>query len=173
LKERTKLMPQFDPSTFSSQIIWLVISFAGLYWALTRLTLPRIAEVLEARQSKIDDDLDRAVELEQQAKDALATYEAAVEAAKAEAQSVVRQGVEEMAAVAQKRHGEMAEKLAAQVSAAEARIAEAKETALANIRQVASEAARAATLRVIGVEIDQDQADAAVAVAAAARGGQG
>jgi carbamoyl-phosphate synthase large subunit len=88
----------------------------------------------------------------------------------AEALSVVRQGVEEMAEVAQKRHGELAEKLAAQVSVAEARIAEAKETALANIRQVASEVARAATLRVIGVEIEQDQADAAVA---AARGGRG
>jgi F-type H+-transporting ATPase subunit b len=165
-------MPQFDPSTFSSQIVWLIISFAGLYWALTRLTLPKITEVLEARQSKIDDDLDRAVELEQQAKDALATYEAAVEAAKAEAQSVVRQGVEEMAAVAQQRHGELAEKLAVQVSAAEARIAEAKEAALANVRQVASEAARAATLRVVGVEIEADQADAAVA-AVAARGGRG
>jgi F-type H+-transporting ATPase subunit b len=163
-------MPQFDPSTFSSQIVWLIISFAGLYWALTRFTLPKIAEVLEARQSKIDDDLDRAVELERQAKDALATYEAAVEAAKAEALSVVRKGVEEMAEIAGKRHGELAEKLAAQVSVAEARIAEAKETALANIRQVASEVARAATLRVIGVEIEQDQADAAVA---AARGGRG
>jgi F-type H+-transporting ATPase subunit b len=163
-------MPQFDPSTFPSQLIWLVISFAGLYWALTRFTLPRIAEVLEARQSKIDDDLDRAVELERQAKDALATYEAAVEAAKAEALSVVRQGVEEMAAVAQKRHGELAEKLAAQVSAAEARIAEAKESALANIRQVASDVARAATLRVIGVEIEPDQADAAVAAAGGGRG---
>ena len=166
-------MPQFDPSTFSSQIVWLIISFAGLYWALTRLTLPKIAEVLEARQSKIDDDLDRAVELEQQAKDALATYEAAVEAAKAEALSVVRKGVEEMAEVAQKRHGELAEKLAVQVSAAEASIAEAKESALANIRQVASEAARAATLRVIGVEIEPDQADAAVAAVAGAGGGPG
>jgi F-type H+-transporting ATPase subunit b len=166
-------MPQFDPSTFASQIFWLIISFGGLYWALTRLTLPKIAEILEARQSKIDDDLDRAVELERQAKDALATYEAAVEAAKAEAQSVVRQGVEEMATVAQKRHGEVAEKLATQVSAAEVRIAEAKNTALANIRQVASEAAQAATRRMIGVEIEPDQADAAVASVAAARSGQG
>ncbi len=166
-------MPQFDPSTFSSQIVWLIISFAGLYWALTRFTLPKIAEVLEARQSKIDDDLDRAVELERQAKDALATYEAAVEAAKAEALSVVRKGVEEMAEVAQKRHGELAEKLAAQVAAAEARIAEAKDAALANIRQVASDVARAATLRVIGVEIEPDQADAAVAAVAGAGGGPG
>lgn len=166
-------MPQFDPSTFSSQLVWLVITFAALYWALTRITLPRIAEVMEARQSKIDDDLDRAVELERRAKAALAAYEAAVEAAKTEAQSVIRQGVEEMAAEAQKRHGELAEKLALQVSDAEARIAASKESALANIRQVASEAARAATLRVIGVEIDQGQADAAVAAVAAAREGQG
>jgi len=166
-------MPQFDPSTFGSQILWLVISFAGLYWALTRLTLPRIVEVLEARQSKIDDDLDRAVELEQRARDVLAAYEAAVEAAKAEAQGVVRQGVEEMAAEAQKRHRELAETLALQVSEAEARIAAGKQSALANIRQVAGEAAQAATLRMIGVEVDRGQAEAAVAAVAASREGRG
>lgn len=158
-------MPQFDFSTFPSQIFWLVIIFALLYWALARTTLPKIVEVLETRQRKIDDDLERATELEQQAKEILAAYEAALEEARADAQAVVRQTTEEMAAQADQGHRRLADKLAADVKAAEARIAEAMQGALANLRPVASEAARAATQRLIGVDVDQSQAEKAVAAA--------
>ena len=46
-------MPQFDSSTFASQIFWLVITFGGLYFALTRTALPKIADVLEARTDQL------------------------------------------------------------------------------------------------------------------------
>jgi F-type H+-transporting ATPase subunit b len=156
-------MPQFDFSTFPSQIFWLVISFVALYFALGRTAIPKIAEVLEARQRKIDDDLERATDLELQAKEVLAVYEAGLAEARDQAQGEVRQATEEMAAAAEARHRDLAAKLAVDVEAAEARIATAKDDALANIRQVASEAARAATQRLIGVEVDQGKADEVVA----------
>ena len=65
-------MPQFNFATFPSQIFWLIICFAALYFLLARTALPKIGAVLEARQRKIDDDLERATELELQAKEALA-----------------------------------------------------------------------------------------------------
>jgi F-type H+-transporting ATPase subunit b len=156
-------MPQFDSSTFASQIFWLVVTFVALYFVLARTVLPKIGQVLEARQGRIDDDLERATHLEQEAKEALAAYEAALEAARAEAQTVVREAAEEMDAEAAKRHEELGEKLAAEVKAAEARISGARDEALANIRQVASETAQAATRRLIGVEVEETRAEAAVA----------
>jgi F-type H+-transporting ATPase subunit b len=33
-------MPQFDFSTFPSQIFWLVITFVALYFALGRTAIP-------------------------------------------------------------------------------------------------------------------------------------
>ncbi|MEE9481077.1 MAG: F0F1 ATP synthase subunit B' [Kiloniellales bacterium] len=156
-------MPQFDFSTFPSQIFWLVITFVALYFALGRTAIPKIAEVLEARQRKIDDDLERATELELQAKEVLTAYEAGLAEARDRAQGVVRQTAEEMTAAAEAQHQELAAKLAAEVEAAEGRIEAAKTDALANIRQVASEVARAATQRLIGVEVDPGKADEAVA----------
>jgi F-type H+-transporting ATPase subunit b len=156
-------MPQFNFDTFPSQIFWLVITFVALYFALGRTAIPKIAAVLEARQRKIDDDLERATELELQAKEVLTAYEAGLAEAREQAQGVVRQTAEEMTAVAEAQHQDLAARLAADVEAAEARIVAAKDDALANIRQVASEAARAATQRLIGVEVDQGKADEAVA----------
>lgn len=156
-------MPQFDFATFPSQIFWLLISFAALYFLLARTALPKIGAVLEARQRKMDDDLERATELELQAKEALVAYEAELDAARDQAQSAIRQATDEMAADAEQQHQKLAAKLTADVEAAEGRIAAACKDALAHILQVANEAARATTARLIGVEVDEGQASEAVA----------
>lgn len=156
-------MPQFDFATFPSQIFWLIVCFAALYFLLGRSALPKIGAVLEARQRKIDDDLERATELEQKAKEALAAYEEQLAAARDEAQAAIRQTSEEMAAEAEQQHQALAAKLAVDVKGAEASIAAARKDALAHIQQVANEAARATTARLIGVDVGEGEASAAVA----------
>lgn len=156
-------MPQFDFATFPSQISWLIVCFAALYFLLVRSALPKISAALEARQRKIDDDLERATELELKAKQALEAYEAQLESAREEAQSAIRQATEEMAAQAEQQHQALAAKLAEDVKAAESRIAAARKDALAHIQEVAKEAARATTARLIGVDVNEDRASAAVA----------
>lgn len=156
-------MPQFDFATFPSQIFWLIVCFAALYFLLARSALPKIGAVLEARQRKLDDDLERATELEQKAKEALAAYEEQLAVARDEAQTAIRQTSEEMAAEAEQQHQALAAKLAVDVKDAEARIAEARKDALAHIQQVANEAARATTARLIGVDVGEGEASAAVA----------
>jgi F-type H+-transporting ATPase subunit b len=161
-------VPQFDPNTFLPQLFWLIVTFGLLYVIVGRAILPRIAGVLEARQKRIDDDLDRAAAVKDDAESVLATYEKTMADGKAEAQGLLRQAAEEMAAEAAKRHEGLAAKLAEDVGAAEARILEAKTAAVDNIGQVAGEVAQAAIRRLIGVEIDQ--ASAGKAVKAAMRG---
>ena len=162
-------MPQFDFNHFPSQIFWLIICFTALYFLLGRFALPKISAVLEDRQRKIDDDLERATELEMQAKEALAAYEAELDAAREQAQTAIRQATDEMAAEAEQQHHKLADKLAGDVEAAEGRIAAARTDALAHIQQVANEAARATTARLIGVEVDEAQASAAIAAASKER----
>lgn len=158
-------MPQLDPSNYAGQIFWLVITFVALYWVLVRLALPRVADVLEARQRKIDDDLDRAAAARGEAEGVLAAYDKRLAESAAEAQGLLRQASEEMAAEAAERHETLAAKLAGDVKAAEARILEAKTAAVRNIGEVAAEVAQSAARRLIGVEIDGKAAGAAVKAA--------
>ena len=62
-------LPQLDLTTYSSQVFWLIVSFVVLYFLVAKLAMPRIAEVLEERQERIEDDLDKAETLKKEASD--------------------------------------------------------------------------------------------------------
>ena len=60
-------MPQLNPEFFISQLFWLFVFFSFLFIFLWRISLPRIATVLEKRQNLINDNLAVAKELQEKA----------------------------------------------------------------------------------------------------------
>ncbi len=159
-------MPQFWLEDFAPQLIWLAISFIVLYLLMSRVALPRIAEVLEDRQSRMADDLDRADQLKANAEQVIADYEAALADARGQALAMLAETAAEAHAAAERRNAEISERLAGEAAAAAARIAEAKDAAMAEVKTVATELARAAAEKLIGDAVPD--ADAAAAVEAAA-----
>jgi F-type H+-transporting ATPase subunit b len=63
--------PPFDPSTFPSQLVSLVIVFVALYIIVSRLALPRVGALIDARQNKIEGDLAEAQKLKDESQSAL------------------------------------------------------------------------------------------------------
>ncbi|MGH6952803.1 MAG: F0F1 ATP synthase subunit B', partial [Alphaproteobacteria bacterium] len=108
-------MPQLDSATFPSQLVWLAITFVALYLVMWRVALPRVAEVLEGRRRRIDDNLERAGTLKDEAKAVLAAYEKTLAEARAHAQASLAAAGAELAAAAQGSHGELASRLAREV----------------------------------------------------------
>lgn len=158
-------MPQFDGSTVATQLFWLVITFCILYFIMWKIMLPKVAEVLEARQDKIDDDLDRAAAFKSEAEEVLADYEKTLAETTAEAQGLVRQADEDAKNTAATQHAEQSVQLAEKIAAAEATIRSAQADAAKNIDNVASEVAQSAVERLIGVQVDPGSAAQAVAAA--------
>ena len=62
-------MPHLNPEFFVSQLFWLAVFFSFLLIFLWRISLPRIATVLEKRHNKINENLSNAKELQEQAKE--------------------------------------------------------------------------------------------------------
>src|SRR5262249_46538309 len=83
-------LPQFDVSTFASQIFWLILACWALYYLLVRRGLPPIPSILQERQSRITADLDRAAALRREAEERLHRYEAMVAEAHAGAREQVQ-----------------------------------------------------------------------------------
>ena len=78
-------MPQLDLATFTPQLVWLGITFILLYLVMWRVALPRIGEVLEERQNRIQHDLDEAGRLKGEAEQALADFETSLSEARSKA----------------------------------------------------------------------------------------
>ncbi len=143
-------MPQLDPAGFSPQLVWLAISFVILYLVMARIALPRIGDVLEARQDRIAHDLDAAASLTKEAEAVLAAYESSMARTRSEAHDVLAEASERRLRDAAARHARLDKRIAEQLRAAEESIAAAKKDALDNIADVAGKIAEAATEKLIG-----------------------
>jgi len=163
-------MPQFDPSTFTPQLFWLVLTFSVLFVAMWRHALPRLSGILEARRQRIASDLEKAAAFKAEAEQVAAEYEKALTEARDKAAAALKQAGAELAAEAAKRHEVFGKELAARTGEAEQRIAAARDQALGNIKTVAEETAGAATAKLIDVEPSSDQLRDAVEDAIRRRG---
>ena len=50
-------MPQFDFSTYGSQIFWLILTFGFLYLLVSRLIAPKIETILSVRMNIMEDNI--------------------------------------------------------------------------------------------------------------------
>jgi len=158
-------MPQFDPSTFASQLFWLFVMFVALYWVISRIAVPRIGEVLEQRARVIQDDLDRAQQLKTETDRAVAAYDKAMADARGQAYEHMKAIQADMKAIADQRTAAVADEVNQQIVAAEMRINAAKQTALDSIKGVAAETARDVVAKLAGLSPDAGAVESAVASA--------
>ena len=52
-------MPQLDFSIFPSQFFWLCVCFFSMLFIMSKIIIPRIAEMIELRREKIDGNLEK------------------------------------------------------------------------------------------------------------------
>ncbi|MBN9445003.1 MAG: F0F1 ATP synthase subunit B' [Bosea sp.] len=142
--------PPFDPSHFASNLFWLAITFAVLYWLMSRIALPRIGEILEERAGTIGRDLDQAAEMQAKAEEMAQAYEKALAEARKNAQGIAQTARETGAKASDaQRHATEAE-LAAKLAQAEATIAKTKTEAMSNVRGLGSDIAVAIVTKLTG-----------------------
>ncbi len=167
-------MPQlrFNDPWMHAQVVWLLIIFGLLYYVMAKYALPEVASVLAARRQRIDGDLEAAQAAKSRADAALAQHRAATAEARAEAQAAITTASQQAQAEAAAKAEALNAKLAAQIAAAEERIATARDAAMGALRQVATETTDALVQRLIG-SVDRGAIEAAVQHALAARAAAG
>jgi len=155
-------LPQLDPKTFSPQLIWLAITFLVLYLLMWRVALPRISQVLEERQRRIEDNLNRADQFRIDAQAASQAYDVAMAEARDKARNAVRQMRDRMRHEAETRLAEQTGRLQAEIRAAESAIGKAKSEAEGEVRLMAAELAREVVSRLTGEAVEAEEAQTAV-----------
>lgn len=156
-------LPQLHAPDFAPQLIWLALTFTALYLIMSRMALPRIGEVIEERQDRIQRDLAAAERLKGETEKALAAYEKALGDARANASSIARQTRESLSAEVEKERKAVEDQLAKKLADAEAAINATKAKALANVKDIASDTAVAIVGALSSVPVSKDEVDRALA----------
>lgn len=157
-------MPQIEQlaETLSSQVFWLLVFF-GLTFVVVGLGMvPKILGTVDLRDQQIAGDLAAA----QAARDAADSEEAAwrsrENANRAAAQGVIAEAKAKAAAAGSAKLTATQVRLDAHLAEAEAGIAAARTSAMAEIEAVAADAARDIVARIAGADVDPAAAEAAV-----------
>jgi F-type H+-transporting ATPase subunit b len=150
--------PPFESSTFASQLVSLVIAFVALYLIVSRIALPRVGGVIDARANAIEGDLSAAQKLKDESDAALKAYETELASARSRAQAIGNETREKLNAVAEAERKTLED----QLSAAEKQIAATRESAMGNVRGIAADAASAIVQRLTGVLPDGNTLNSAV-----------
>jgi F-type H+-transporting ATPase subunit b len=151
-------LPQLDIATWPSQLFWLVVLFGAGYLVMAKIVTPRIGAVLEKRRQIVDGDLEKARAASADAAKIRADYESDLEKTRIESAEFVKQAVMEATKKAEAADAKIAQKLAGKVGAAEAKLAEAKSSAMANLNDVAAGVAMAAVASLAGIKTSSAQA---------------
>ncbi|MBN9360464.1 MULTISPECIES: F0F1 ATP synthase subunit B [unclassified Devosia] len=159
-----EVFPPFDPASFGGQLLWLAITFAALYFLMSRVALPRIGSILETRRTRIEGDLKEAERLRQETEKAAAAYEAALAEARKNAHGIAEETRAGIKADIDGRRADVEAGLSKRVAAAEARIQADKDAALANVGSIAAETAQVLVAKISG-SVTAAEAKAAVAAA--------
>lgn len=154
--------PQLNAKTYPSQLFWLFVSFAVLYVLMSKLALPKVGAVLDARQSHKEGDLKRAAQLQEEATKVKAAYEAAIAKAQAEAQEAQAAAEQEVSEKIAAENAKFTEAARKRVATAEQNIAHAKDDAVASLADISADVAAEMVNKIAGVQINKAEAKKAV-----------
>ena len=160
--EKQAGLPQFDITTFPSQIFWLVVAFALLYVLFSSRVLPDISAVIEKRKKSIESDLLEAEKLQAEAENVQATYEKSIDDARHAAAETLKQAEEASKKSADKKFNAFQLKAEKEMNAAIVRIEESKQAVFKEIDDIAVDVVVASVEKLTGLTIDAKTARAAI-----------
>jgi F-type H+-transporting ATPase subunit b len=150
-------LPQLNSQDFAPQLIWLALSFALLFFLLTRVALPRVGGVIEAREQRIQCDLGEAKRLKSETEKALADYESSLTSARSRASGIAKGISDKLAVEARAERAKVENRIAGGIADAERQIAEVKARAMAEVGQIATETAKAIVAQLTGHAVSQEE----------------
>lgn len=157
-------MPQIAQimETYSSQIFWLLVTFGFVFFVVGRGMVPRVMDTVAQRDNQIASDLAAAEAARAQADDEEVAWRKRENENRAAAQALVAKAKADAAGKSEKKLASAQKRLDAKLETAAIEIAEARNSALAEVEGVAAEAAQDIVKQLAGVTVTAAAAKTAV-----------
>ena len=149
-------MPQFDFSTFSSQIFWLAICFSALYFSMSRIFLPRIKHIMQERNAEINKNEAARNQIEKQIDEIKETTEKLRETAKEQYKTSIEQAQKQNALYKEEGMQKLHFEIIAMVEESELKIADLRESSHDRCLIAAAEIAEKINKKLFLGKLDSD-----------------
>lgn len=156
-------MPQFEPSVFLPQLVWLAAIFAVLYFFVVRPTLPKVGRVIDERETRVAGDLDAAEQAKGAADEIRTRYDEGMAEARKVAQAAVVAARDKAAQAAEVRMAAVSASLDAMSDEAMNALASARAAAQATLATTAADLTADAVRRLAGLDVATADVEAALA----------
>ena len=142
---------------------WVGAAFMCFLGLVTYLRVPQqVLGSLDDRRSRIENEIEEARVLREEAQKTLASYERRAREAEAEAEAIIQNAKRDAEAIAAEAKAKMADTMERRTAAATQRIDQAEAQALADVRRVAANAAAEAAETILREQMQGDRSAQAV-----------
>jgi F-type H+-transporting ATPase subunit b len=154
-------LPQFDPSWWPGEMVWMLIIFGVMFLLFTRVFVPKVGGAIAEREDRIGGDIKEARRLKEEADAQAAAAAAETAQARAAAQKLALDARSKALAESSQREALEEAKLAETLAKAETQIVATRDQAMTHVRDIAQETAGAIVAKLTGVAASGDELNAA------------
>lgn len=156
-------LPQFRFEYWGGQIVWLLFTFAILYFLMAKVFIPRLRRIQETRAQTIAEAVEQARKVKAEADAQATAAEAEIHEARAQARRTAADARAKAAADLAASQAAEDQRLQAELAQAEERIRATRDQAMTSVGAIAAETAEAMVAKLTGVAPSRADLDAAIA----------
>lgn len=150
-------MPQFDTSTYATQIFWLFVCFSFLCVVMRLLVVPRLATALETREQRCQEDWDQAKTLDSAGEALRQENLALLSEARGQAHSMMHQVIHDIHLRKSSRLAILDEELTIKTKNIREDMENQTHKILKNMEPLVSQVVKATSMRVLGQPLTQTE----------------
>ena len=151
-------LPQFDITTFPSQIFWLAVAFFILYTIFSSKILPDISVTIENRKETIESNLEESEKMKIEAEEIKRKYNETLMESKNEAVSIIQASTSKSKAEMETQLAAFQKKAEKEILLSSERIEKSKQDIYADLNNIAAEIVQKSLKQVAGIDITTEEA---------------
>jgi|TARA_B100001029_G_C15019445_1_gene429549 F-type H+-transporting ATPase subunit b len=155
-------MPQLDPEFWFSQVFWLILTFGGMYFILSKFILPKISQNIETRKSQILENIEIAEKQRKDSESKLKEFDEIILNSKLEAIKIFNDVKKNITNEINKKKESLEKDLDQEVILVEKEINDLKKNSINKINLIAVETSIDLIKHIMGEEINKSSISAIV-----------
>ena len=155
-------MPQLNPEFWASQIFWLILIFSILYIIIWKIFLPKIADIIENRKSRIIGDLNETQKLKENAEKKLSEYNKIIEDTRKAAKKIIEDNKKKLENDIKSKKQKFNEEIEKELMSVEKEIKSLKKLSISSINKIAAEVSSEVIKQLVGTSVNMSNVSAIV-----------